>query len=90
LPVLFTRKLRSSGGNGLYRTNPGAGAAVLAFGGIYPAVIVLFRDGLYRTFTVAGTAVNTLITYLVCHDIPLSGKYDTLRIYRYWPNMQVE
>jgi hypothetical protein len=80
LPVFFIRKTPLSGGYCLYRTNACAGAAVLTFGGIYPAVTVFFGYSLNRTFTVAGTAINAFIVYFVGHDLPLSGNFDTIRI----------
>jgi hypothetical protein len=80
-----TAKIPPAGGTGLfrgdsfYRTNRGTSSAVLAFGRVNPAGVFLFGNRVHRTFTVTGTAINTRVSNLVSHIIPLYI-YGTIKI----------
>jgi hypothetical protein len=54
-----------------YRTDPGTGAAALAFDSIDPPLAFLFGNGIHRTLTVTGTAVYTGISNFISHIAPL-------------------
>jgi hypothetical protein len=54
-----------------YGTDPGTGAATLAFDGIDPPLAFLFGNGIHRTLAVAGTAVYTGIPNFIGHITPL-------------------
>jgi hypothetical protein len=56
--------------NSFYRTDSGAGAAALTFGGVDPAFAFLFGNGVHWTLAVAGTAVYTGIPNFRGHAIP--------------------
>jgi hypothetical protein len=49
------------------RAGRGAGTAILTLRGIDPAGVVLFGNGVRRTFIFTGAAIDTLATNLVRH-----------------------